>query len=134
MGECIKVAREGNEARRDYADEQTIEKYTQRLNELMTCEITCKGINQNIPMQMMTTKIGVDYKTLPAFKFADETTYVPITQILDMQSLAYALNIVDHAAEPAQQSVIICRQLMQYVIKIINIVQNSEEKLTLTNQ
>ena len=129
-GKCFKVAREATDARRNNADEQATEEYTKQLNELMTCTMTCKGINQTIPMQMMTTKLGTDYVSLPAFKFADETTYVPISQMLDMQSLAYALNIIDHAAAPAQQGIIIGRQLLQYVQNIIGVVQNSGQMLT----
>ena len=33
--------------------------------------------------------------------------------MLDRESVEYGLNIVDHAAEPMQQSIITVRQLMQ---------------------
>ena len=47
--------------------------------------------------------------------FADENGYTPLVDLLDKESLEYGLNIVDHAAEPMQQSIITVRQLLQYV-------------------
>jgi hypothetical protein len=109
------VAREAATARRNYADQKTIDQYTQKLNELVKCEMTCKGVNQEIPMRLQTEKFGVDYWAMPAFNFADEQGYVPFTQLLDKESVEYAINIVDHAAEPMAGSIITVRQLMQFV-------------------
>ena len=35
-------------ARRNYADQKTIDGYTQQLNELISGTMTCKGLNQTI--------------------------------------------------------------------------------------
>ena len=115
MQEALQVAREAATARRSYADQKTIDQYTQKLNELVKCEMTCKGVNQEIPMRLQTEKFGVDYWAMPAFNFADEQGYVPFTQLLDKESVEYAINIVDHAAEPMAGSIITVRQLMQFV-------------------
>ena len=115
MQKCLEVSREAAVARRHYADQKTINQYTQQLNELMSCEMTCKGINQTIPMRMVTQKFGVDYMPMPAFNFADENGYVSFVELLDPESVQYGINIVDHAAEPMQQSVIVIRQLMEFV-------------------
>ena len=51
-------------------------------------KMTCKGVSQTIPMKLVTTKFGVDYWTMPVFNFLDE---------------------------PMQLSIIVVRQLLQYV-------------------
>ena len=112
---AIQLHREMAQARRSYADQATIEGYTQQLNELMSAKMTCKGVNQVIPMRLQTEKFGVDYMAMPSLNFADEQGYVPLTQLLDKESVEYAINIVDHAAEPMAGAIVTVRQLMQFV-------------------
>ena len=112
---AIQLHREMAQARRSYADQATIEGYTQQLNELMSAKMTCKGVNQVIPMKMQTEKFGVDYMAMPSLNFADEQGYVPLTQLLDKESVEYAINIVDHAAEPMAGAIVTVRQLLQFV-------------------
>ena len=81
----------------------------------MSAKLTCKGVNQVIPMKLQTEKFGVDYWAMPAFNFADEQGYVPFTQLLDKESVEYAINIVDHAAEPMAGAIVTVRQLLQFV-------------------
>ena len=114
-GKTMNLQREMAHARRSYADQATIEGYTQQLNELVSAKMTCKGVNQVIPMRLQTEKFGVDYWAMPAFNFADEKGYVPFTQLLDKESVEYAINIVDHAAEPMAGAIVTVRQLMQFV-------------------
>ena len=114
-GKAMQLQHEMAHARRNYADQATIEGYTQQLNELMSAKMTCKGVNQVIPMKLQTEKFGVDYWAMPAFNFADEKGYVPFTELLDKESVEYAINIVDHAAEPMAGSIITVRQLLQFV-------------------
>ncbi len=38
----------------------------------------------------------------------------------DPESMQYGINIIDHAAEPMQQSIIVVRQLLQYVQGLVN--------------
>ena len=52
---------------------------------------------------------------MPAFNFADEKGYVPITELLDKESVEYGINIIDHAAEPMAGAIVTVRQLMQFV-------------------
>ena len=121
--DCAKVLvlqSEMAKARRSYADQQTIEGYVSQLNQLVSGSMTCKGVNQTIPMRLATTKIGVDWWAAPALNFADENGYVPLTEMLDKESLEYGINIIDHAAEPMQQSVVVVRQLMQALQKLQN--------------
>ena len=114
-GKVMQLQSEMAHARRNYADQATIEGYTQQLNELVSAKLTCKGVNQVIPMKLQTEKFGVDYWAMPAFNFADENGYVPFTQLLDKESVEYAINIVDHAAEPMAGAIVTVRQLMQFV-------------------
>ena len=126
MQEAVQVAREAATARRNYADQKTIDQYTQKLNELVKCEMTCKGVNQEISMRLMTTKFGVDWWSMPSFNFADENGYVAFTELLDPESVQYGINIIDHAAEPMQQSIIVVRQLLQYVQGLVSGFQQSQ--------
>ena len=114
-GKAMQLQKEMAHARRNYADQATIEGYTQQLNELVSAKMTCDGVNQEIPMRLQTEKFGVDYWAMPAFNFADEQGYVPFTQLLDKESVEYAINIVDHAAEPMAGAIVTVRQLMQFV-------------------
>jgi hypothetical protein len=114
-GKTMQLQHEMAHARRNYADQATIEEYTKQLNELVSAKMTCKGVNQVIPMKLQTEKFGVDYWAMPAFNFADEKGYVPITELLDKESVEYGINIIDHAAEPMAGSIITVRQLLQFV-------------------
>ena len=118
-GKALQLQKEMAHARRNYADQATIEEYTKQLNELVSAKLTCKGVNQVIPMKLQTEKFGVDYWAMPAFNFADEQGYVPFTQLLDKESVEYGINIIDHAAEPMAGSIITVRQLLQFVQNFI---------------
>lgn len=56
---------------------------------------------------------------MPAFNFADEKGYVPITELLDKESVEYGINIIDHAAEPMAGAILTVRQLLQFVQNFI---------------
>ena len=114
-GKAMQLQREMAHARRNYADQATIEEYTKQLNELMSAKMTCKGVNQVIPMKLQTEKFGVDYWAMPAFNFADEKGYVSIIDLLDKESIEYGINIIDHAAEPMAGAIVTVRQLLQFV-------------------
>ena len=118
-GKAMQLQHEMAHARRNYADQATIEEYTKQLNELMSAKMTCKGVNQVIPMKLQTEKFGVDYWAMPAFNFADEKGYVSIIDLLDKESVEYAINIVDHAAEPMAGAIVTVRQLLQFVQNFI---------------
>ena len=114
-GKALQLQHEMAHARRNYADQATIEEYTKQLNELMSAKMTCKGVNQVIPMKLQTEKFGVDYWAMPAFNFADEKGYVSIIDLLDKESVEYGINIIDHAAEPMAGAIVTVRQLLQFV-------------------
>ena len=113
-------------ARRSYADQQTIEGYVSQLNQLVSGSMTCKGVNQTIPMRLATTKIGVDWWAAPALNFADENGYVPLTEMLDKESMEYMVNIVDHAADPMKESIVTVRQLMQYLQTMMGTIRQKQ--------
>lgn len=77
----------------------------------------------NRPTPAIAKADGVDYWTMPAFNFADESGYVSLADLLDAESVAYGINIIDHAAEPMQQSIIVVRQLLQYVQGLVSAFQ-----------
>ena len=129
-GKAMQLQHEMAHARRNYADQATIEEYTKQLNELMSAKMTCKGVNQVIPMKLQTEKFGVDYWAMPAFNFADEKGYVPFTELLDKESVEYAINIIDHAAEPMAGSIITVRQLMQFVQTFLTQMRTNQAQAT----
>ena len=55
-----------------------------------------------------------------ANNFADENGYVSF--------VAYGINIVDHAAEPMQQSIIVVRLLLQYVQTLFGTYRQSQDE------
>ena len=131
VSDCEKVVTLQNEmaeARRNYADQKTIENYVSQLNKLVTSTMSDKTLGQEIPMKLTTTQIGIDYWAVPALKFADETDYVPLTEVLDQKSVEYGLNIVDHAVDPAKDAIIVARQLMQAVRKLQTLFYQTEPK------
>ncbi|MBO4892366.1 MAG: hypothetical protein J5502_07125 [Prevotella sp.] len=121
VSDCQKVMQietEMNKARRNYADQQTMSGYADEMNKYITISMTCKGVNQEIPVRIVAAKLGVDWWVMPALNFADENGYTPLTDLLDKESLEYGINIIDHAAEPMQQSIIVVRQLAQALQKL----------------
>ena len=137
ISDCSKtmqLQREMAHARRSYADQATIEGYTQQLNELVSARMTCDGVNLVIPMRLQTEKFGVDYWAMPAFNFADEQGYVPFTQLLDKESVEYAINIVDHAAEPMAGAIVTVRQLLQFVQTFLMQMRVSQAQAQATNK
>ena len=120
-GEVMELITAMSDARRNYADQQTIEGYVSALDKLITTTMTCKGVNQNIPMKLVTTKVGVDYWAMPALNFADENGYVPLTDLLDKESMEYGANIIDHAVLPLKESIVVMRQLTQALQKLQSI-------------
>ena len=133
-GKAMQLQKEMAHARRSYADQATIEGYTQQLNELVSAKMTCDGVNQEIPMRLQTEKFGVDYWAMPAFNFADEQGYVPFTQLLDKESVEYAINIVDHAAEPMAGAIVTVRQLLQFVQTFLMQMRVSQAQAQATNK
>ena len=127
-GEVLNLQHQMARARRNYADEATIEQYTQQLNQLVSARMTCAGVNQVIPMQLKTIKFGVDYWSVPALNFGDENGYVAITDMLDPESIQYMINIADHAAEPMQESIITVRQLIQYIQMLTGTYQQNQKQ------
>ena len=123
---ALQLAQEAAQARRHYADEATIDQYTQQMDQLIKAEMTCKGVSQTIPMRLTTQKFGIDYWTMPAFNFADENGYVSLIDLLDAESVQYGINIIDHAANPMQQSIIVVRQLLQYMQTLFGIYQQQQ--------
>ena len=106
------------DARRSYADEKTIESYTKQVNKLVTASLTAKDVDQTIPVTFETVQFGVDFWTMPALQFNKDEGYVPLVEVLDQKSIEYGINIIDHAAEPMQDAIVVVRQLMQYFQKL----------------
>lgn len=126
---AIQLVYDMSNARRNYANYQTIEDYTQQLNGLVSASITCKGVNQYIPMRLQTAKIGIDYWAVPAVNFADENGFVPITDMLDKESIEYMVNIADHAAVPMFKSLVTVNQLIRYIRILSGTVKEQQQKM-----
>lgn len=127
-GEALGLVFAMSNARRNYADYQVIEQYTEQLNQIVTASMTCQGLNQHIPMRLQTAKIGIDYWAVPALNFADENGYVTITDMLDKENIEYMFNIADHAAVPMYKSVIVVGQLMRYMQTLMGNIKQQQQQ------
>lgn len=119
VGQAAAVLAKAKAARRNYASQADIDVYTQQLNKIVSGSLECKGLNQQIPMTLQTTALGVDYVAMPSLKFADENTFVPLTDLLDKEGIAYTLNIVDHSIAPARETIVTVRQLLVVLRKLL---------------
>lgn len=115
LGKLLEIESDYRHDGRNYASKEVIDEYTKKMNELVKAELYCKGINEAIPMRLGTALVGVDYWSLYEFKFSDEQDYVSLLSLLDAETMAYMLNIMDHAVDPMQKSIIVARQLIQYI-------------------
>ena len=100
---------------RNYADKATIDEYCKKMNEVVKAELYCKATNQTLPMRLTTTPVGIDYWAVYEVQFS-ENDYINLLAMLDRKTFAYVLNIMDHSADHMQNSVIIVRQLVEFVI------------------
>ena len=100
---------------RHYADMETINEYTKKLNELVKAELYCKATDQTLPMRLTTTPVGIDYWAVYEIQFS-ENDYVNLLAMLDRKTFAYVLNIVDHSTDHMQQSAIVVRQLLEFAL------------------
>ncbi len=104
---------------RQYADKETIDQYTQKMNELVKAQISCKATNQTLPMRLATAPVGIDYWSIYEIQFSEQE-YLSLLTVLDRKTFAYLLNIMDHSADHMQQGVIVVRQLMELMLKLNN--------------
>ena len=116
--QLLQVESEYRTVGRNYADKETIDEYTKKMNELVKAEIYCKGTDQTLPMRLATTPVGIDYWSIYEVKFSEDE-YVSLLAMLDRKTFAYVLNIIDHSVDHMQQSVIVGRQLLEF-IQVLN--------------
>ena len=70
----------------------------------------------------------MDYWAVPALNFADENGFVPLTELLDKESMDYGINIVDHAILPMKESIVVIRQLTQALQKLQSVFYMPQEE------
>jgi hypothetical protein len=87
------------------ATKETIQAYVDELNKNVELKCSFKGIEKELPMQVIVCQVGVDYWAVPAVKFADEERYTPIVELLDIKSMNYLINIASHCVQPLTTSV-----------------------------
>ena len=113
--ELLEVDSEYRTVRRNYAAKETVDEYTKKLNELVKAELYCKATDQTLPMRLTTTPVGIDYWAVYEVQFS-ENDYVNLLAMLDRNTFAYVLNIVDHSTDHMQQSAIVVRQLLEFMV------------------
>lgn len=117
-------------ARRHNADYATIDAFTQQLNGLVTAKMVLRGADMEpMPVTFVTVPFGVTYTATPAITFPDSETPVPIFTLFSDDAKAYAMNIIDQAAEPALGSVTAVRQVMVYLSSLLAERFNAESVL-----
>jgi hypothetical protein len=94
------VKKSMDEARRNGADETVIGPFVEQLNNLIGIKMKVNKLGgAELPAKLVTTKIGVDYYAMPAVSF-DGQEYTPVTELLDIKSAGYLINIADHCVQP----------------------------------
>lgn len=114
------------EARRNGADEATISQYVEQLNQFIKLGLKAKKLNAELPAKLVTTKVGVDYTPLPAVSF-DGKEFTPITELIDVRSTGYIINIADHCVQPLSTAVTSLGVITGNLIKLFTL-QSQEEQ------
>lgn len=114
------------EARRNGADEATISKSVEQLNQYIKLGLKAKKLNAELPAKLVTTKVGVDYTPLPAVSF-DGKEFTPITELIDVKSTGYIINIADHCVQPLSTAVTSLGVITGNLIKLFTL-QSQEEQ------
>ena len=123
---AIQTNKAMKEARRNGADEATISQYVEQLNQFINLGLKAKKLNAELPVKLVTTKVGVDYTPLPAVSF-DGKEFTPITELIDVKSTGYLINIVDHCVEPLSTAVTSLGVITGNLIKLFTL-QSQEEQ------
>jgi hypothetical protein len=104
-------------ARYQHKGEAAIDALVQQLNAVTEGKVSCKALSQELPFKMVTEKFGIDYIPAPAVKFADEEDYVPMSELVDKETIQYTFNfineIVPQMGANTQTMVEIFKTLMQ---------------------
>lgn len=114
------------EARRNFADEATISQSVEQLNQFIKLGLKAKKLNAELPAKLVTTKVGVDYTPLPAVSF-DGKEFTPITELIDVKSTGYIINIADHCVQPLSTAVTSLGVITGNLIKLFTL-QSQEEQ------
>lgn len=114
------------EARRNGADEATISQSVEQLNQFIKLGLKAKKLNAELPAKLVTTKVGVDYTPLPAVSF-DGKEFTPITELIDVKSTGYLINIADHCVQPLSTAVTSLGVITGNLIKLFTL-QSQEEQ------
>lgn len=115
------------EARRSNGDDEvTISQYVEQLNQFIKLGLKAKKLNAKLPAKLVTTKVGVDYTPLPAVSF-DEKEFTPITELIDVKSTGYLINIADHCVQPLSTAVTSLGVITGNLIKLFTLQSQEEE-------
>lgn len=105
-------------ARYQHKGEAAIDALVQQLNAVTEGKVSCKALSQELPFKMVTEKFGIDYIPAPAVKFADEEDYVPMSELVDKETIQYTFNfinaIIPQMGANTQTMVEIFKTLMQF--------------------
>lgn len=126
--EMLDLQSESASMRRNYATEANIKKYAEKMNDLLTISLDSKSSNQKIAVKLDAVEFGVDYWTMPMFKFSDSDEYVSLLEVLDQESMEYGINILDHAIDPMQDAIVVARQLLQYMQMLMGVYETEQGK------
>lgn len=129
VDDCATTVRLQQEAKRYRADQAKMSEYAEKLNEHVSCVVAVKlpAFTLDIPLELRAVKFGADYVIAPAFQFdptadeaAGEEGWVALTDLMTQDAIAYAINIVDHAAEPAREALVGGVQVLKYLSKLVS--------------
>ena len=69
--------------------------------------------------KFQTTQFGIDYFPIVSLLFEGENDYIPANKLMGLKNWEYVINIIDHASEPAAQSITVLRKLIEVIESFI---------------
>ena len=119
VAKSLGLLRKAVEVQEGYADEATIEAITQQLNSLIEMSISQASTGVEAKSKFQTTQFGIDYFPIVSLLFEGENDYIPANKLMGLKNWEYVINIIDHASEPAAQSITVLRKLIEVIESFI---------------
>lgn len=105
---------------------ENMQNIASNLNEYVSCSVDVNLLGvpvMTVPLELKAVKFGTDYVVVPAFQFdptAGEEGWVALTDMVTQKAVAYALNIADHAVEPARGALVAGLQVTKYIARLVS--------------
>lgn len=124
----IQTVKAMKEARRNGADAAAISQFAESLNNTVQLTLKFKKLDKELPAKLVAAKVGVDNTILPAVS-ADGKEFTPLTQLIDINSTGYLMNIIDHCVEPLSKASTSFGIIAGNLIKFFTLDDNDDQEV-----